>query len=47
MGKKGVIIIGAGPAGLRAAFGRLKKTDSQPVIFETSGHLGGISKETI
>ncbi len=47
MGKKGGIIIGASPAGLTAAFGRLKKTDSERVIFETSGDLGGISKETI
>ncbi len=47
MGRKGVLIIGARPAGLTAAFGRLKKTDSKLVILETSGDLGGISKETI
>jgi protoporphyrinogen oxidase len=38
------IIIGAGPAGLTAAYELLKRTDVMPVIFEKSGDIGGISK---
>ncbi len=41
---KKAIIIGAGPAGLTAAYELLKKTDIQPVIYEMSGGIGGISK---
>ncbi|MBS1564502.1 MAG: NAD(P)-binding protein, partial [Bacteroidetes bacterium] len=41
--KKG-IIIGAGPAGLTAAYELLMKTDILPVILEKSGDIGGISK---
>jgi len=44
MGRKEAIIIGAGPAGLTAAFELLQKTDVKPVIFEMSGDIGGISK---
>lgn len=43
MGKK-AIIIGAGPAGLTAAYELLKRTDITPVILEKSGDIGGISK---
>ncbi|HEX9510319.1 MAG TPA: NAD(P)/FAD-dependent oxidoreductase [Puia sp.] len=43
MGKK-AIIIGAGPAGLTAAYELLKRTDIQPVLLEKSGDIGGISK---
>ncbi|MBU0625173.1 NAD(P)/FAD-dependent oxidoreductase [Patescibacteria group bacterium] len=43
MSKK-AIIIGAGPAGLTAAFELLKRTDIKPVIFEATGDIGGISK---
>src|SRR5258708_1371763 len=43
MGKK-AIIIGAGPAGLTAAYELLMKTDIIPVILEKSGDIGGISK---
>jgi protoporphyrinogen oxidase len=43
MAKK-AIIIGAGPAGLTAAYELLKRTDIQPVILEKSGDIGGISK---
>ena len=43
MGKK-AIIIGAGPAGLTAAYELLKRTDIQPLIIEKSGDIGGISK---
>jgi protoporphyrinogen oxidase/2-polyprenyl-3-methyl-5-hydroxy-6-metoxy-1,4-benzoquinol methylase len=42
--KKTAIIIGAGPAGLTAAFELLNKTDIKPIIFEQTGDIGGISK---
>ncbi|MBI3591359.1 MAG: NAD(P)/FAD-dependent oxidoreductase [Candidatus Melainabacteria bacterium] len=38
------IIIGAGPAGLTAAYELLLKTDIQPIIYEMSGDIGGIAK---
>ena len=38
------IIIGAGPAGLTAAYELLKRTDIKPVILEKTGDIGGISK---
>jgi protoporphyrinogen oxidase len=41
---KQAIIIGAGPAGLTAAYELLKRTDIIPVILEKSGEIGGISK---
>src|SRR5450631_908065 len=41
---KTAIIIGAGPAGLTAAYELLKRTDIVPVILEKSGDIGGISK---
>ena len=44
MSPKIAIIIGAGPAGLTAAYELLQKTDIKPIIFEASGDLGGISK---
>ncbi|WP_298741011.1 NAD(P)-binding protein [uncultured Chitinophaga sp.] len=43
MSKK-AIIIGAGPAGLTAAYELLKRTDITPIILEKSGDIGGISK---
>ncbi|BAV07733.1 UDP-galactopyranose mutase [Filimonas lacunae] len=42
--KKTAIIIGAGPAGLTAAYELLTRTDIVPVILEKSGDIGGISK---
>ena len=42
--KKIAIIIGAGPAGLTTAYELLKKTNIQPIIFEMSNDIGGISK---
>lgn len=42
--KKKAIIIGAGPAGLTAAYELLTKTEIQPIILEKSGDIGGISK---
>ncbi len=44
MKNKKAIIIGAGPAGLTAAYKLLEKTDIIPVIYESSGDIGGISK---
>lgn len=41
---KTVIIIGAGPAGLTAAFELLKTTDMQPIVIEQSQAIGGISQ---
>lgn len=38
------IIIGAGPAGLTAAYELLDKTDIKPIIYEMSEDIGGISK---
>ncbi len=44
MNKKVAIIIGAGPAGLTAAYELLEHTDIKPIIFEMSNDIGGISK---
>jgi protoporphyrinogen oxidase len=41
---KTALIIGAGPAGLTAAYELLEKTDIIPVIIETTSDIGGISK---
>ena len=38
------VIIGAGPAGLTAAYELLKHTDIKPIVFEASNYIGGISK---
>ncbi len=45
MSKK-AIIIGAGPAGLTAAYELLQRTDIIPIILEKSGEIGGISRTT-
>ncbi len=42
--KKTAIIIGAGPAGLTAAYKFIKDTDIQPIILEKEAFLGGISR---
>ncbi len=42
--KKTAIIIGAGPAGLTAAYCLLKETDIKPVILESESFVGGISR---
>lgn len=44
MNPKYAIIIGAGPAGLTAAYELLEKTDIIPIIYEMSDQVGGISK---
>ncbi len=48
MSKKTAIIIGAGPAGLTAAYELLTRTDIQPVVLEASdAYVGGISKTVV
>ena len=44
MDKKTAIIIGAGPAGLTAAYCLLKETDIKPIILEEEDFVGGISR---
>lgn len=44
MEKRTAIIIGAGPAGLTAAYELLDKTDIKPIIYEVSDSVGGISR---
>ena len=41
------IIIGAGPAGLTAAYRFLLDTDIKPVILEESEYIGGISRTAV
>jgi len=41
---KTAIIIGAGPAGLTAAYELLEKTNIRPIILEQTSDIGGISK---
>jgi len=47
MQKKTAIIIGAGPAGLTAAYTLLKETDIHPIVFEESEFIGGISRTAV
>ena len=42
--RKKAIIIGAGPAGLTAAYELLTRSDIQPVLLEKSSYMGGISR---
>lgn len=44
MKNKKVVIIGAGPAGLTAAYEILEKTDFIPYIYELDDQVGGISR---
>ncbi len=44
LNRKTAIIIGAGPAGLTAAYELLKHTDIKPVIYEAGDSVGGIAK---
>ncbi len=43
MERRQAIIVGAGPAGLTAAYELLKRTDIRPIVIEQSGEVGGIS----
>jgi protoporphyrinogen oxidase len=38
------VIIGAGPAGLTAAYELLSRTDIKPIVLEKSGNIGGLSR---
>jgi protoporphyrinogen oxidase len=42
--QKKAIIMGAGPAGLTAAYELLTRTGIQPIILEKSEHMGGLSR---
>ena len=44
MNQKIAVIIGAGPAGLTAAYELLQRTDVRPLVFEKTSEIGGISK---
>ncbi len=44
MGEKRALIIGAGPAGLTAAYELLTKSDVKPIILEQENFVGGISR---
>ena len=44
MSKKTAIIIGAGPAGLTAAYELLARTDIHPIVLERSMYMGGIAR---
>src|ERR1051325_488514 len=38
------VIIGAGPAGLTAAYELLERTDIRPIVLEATNELGGIAR---
>src|SRR4029077_15786626 len=42
--QKTAVIIGAGPAGLTAAYEMLLRTDIKPIVLEKSEYMGGISR---
>ncbi len=44
MSENKVVIIGAGPAGLTAAYKLLTETDLKPIVLEESEFIGGISR---
>ncbi len=44
MANKTAIIIGAGPAGLTAAYKMLCETDIHPIVLEETSYIGGISR---
>lgn len=44
MEKKNAIIIGAGPAGLTAAYELLTRTDVLPIVLERDGCVGGLAR---
>ena len=44
MDERTALIIGAGPAGLTAAFELLKRSDIKPIVLEKSEEIGGISR---
>ena len=44
MDKPTAVIVGAGPAGLTAAYELLQRTDIKPILYELTGDIGGIAK---
>lgn len=44
MSGKVAVIIGAGPAGLTAAYEMLTRTDIKPIVIEKSEYMGGLSR---
>ncbi len=44
---KTAVIIGAGPAGLTAAYELLKTTDVKPIVLEENDFVGGISRTAV
>src|SRR5881394_4260439 len=42
--RRTAVIIGAGPAGLTAAYELLTRTDITPIVLERSTYMGGISR---
>lgn len=44
MSKKVAIVIGAGPAGLTAAYELIKRTDIKPIVIEQTESVGGLSR---
>lgn len=44
MDRKTALIIGAGPAGLTAAYELLKRSDIKPIVLESEDFVGGISR---
>jgi protoporphyrinogen oxidase len=44
MSKKQAVIIGAGPAGLTAAYELLTRSDVTPIVVECTDYIGGISR---
>jgi protoporphyrinogen oxidase len=44
MTRKTAVIIGAGPAGLTAAYELLERSDVKPVVLELSEYMGGIAR---
>lgn len=47
MPQKVAIIIGAGPAGLTAAYELLDRTDVKPIILEKSDYMGGLARTVV
>ena len=44
MNQKTAVIIGAGPAGLTAAYELVNRTNIKPIIYEMNEDIGGICK---
>jgi len=42
--RRKAIVVGAGPAGLTAAYELLQRTDIVPIVLEKSTHMGGLSR---